>query len=287
MLLLPKTDEGLEFISLQPKPGPRQISALLTVSSSSKIAKSFNVDSARNRELNRALLMLVTRSLPPQFLLPAWSARQLAQASQRAQKSTSTDNGHPKFRRLVRLKDKVAVQRPVITDSHIERELAASELQEAETQEPLSLFDELFPEESSRRRQREQVAEKRLDKLPAFNWNSQVDLKDRGDEERAKKREQYKSIPRRDGPVLEDASTAHRPISLDNPYEIEHLRNDLDQQPRGPVLPSVLVLNACSKTLEESDFFRLGPRGEHIEGWTSGIIKGTDFFWLLGLKTYI
>jgi hypothetical protein len=37
----------------------------------------------------------------------------------------------------------------------------------------------------------------------------------------------------------------------------------------------LLILNACSTNLEESDFFRLGPRGEHIEGWTSGIVKGT------------
>jgi hypothetical protein len=37
---------------------------------------------------------------------------------------------------------------------------------------------------------------------------------------------------------------------------------------------SVLVLNCAGKTLEESDFFRLSPKGEHIEGWTSGIIKG-------------
>ena len=36
---------------------------------------------------------------------------------------------------------------------------------------------------------------------------------------------------------------------------------------------SVLILNCASKTLEESDFFRLSPKGEHIEGWTSGIIK--------------
>ena len=38
--------------------------------------------------------------------------------------------------------------------------------------------------------------------------------------------------------------------------------------------PTVLLLSALTKTLEESDFFRLSPRGEHIEGWTSGIIKG-------------
>lgn len=36
---------------------------------------------------------------------------------------------------------------------------------------------------------------------------------------------------------------------------------------------SVLVLNCALHSLEESDFFRLSPKGEHIEGWTSGIVK--------------
>jgi len=35
---------------------------------------------------------------------------------------------------------------------------------------------------------------------------------------------------------------------------------------------SVVLLNCASKTLEESDFFRVSPRGEHIEGWTRSII---------------
>jgi hypothetical protein len=37
---------------------------------------------------------------------------------------------------------------------------------------------------------------------------------------------------------------------------------------------SVLVLNCAPSSLAESDFFRLGPKGNHIQGWTSGIIKG-------------
>ncbi|KAL1866110.1 hypothetical protein VTK73DRAFT_4903 [Phialemonium thermophilum] len=37
--------------------------------------------------------------------------------------------------------------------------------------------------------------------------------------------------------------------------------------------PTVLVLNAASKSLLESDFYRLGPQGRHLEGWTSGIVK--------------
>jgi hypothetical protein len=37
---------------------------------------------------------------------------------------------------------------------------------------------------------------------------------------------------------------------------------------------SVLVLSNASKSLALSDFLRLSPKGEHIDGWASGIIKG-------------
>lgn len=37
---------------------------------------------------------------------------------------------------------------------------------------------------------------------------------------------------------------------------------------------SVLILSNASKFLAESDFLRLSTKGQHIEGWTSGIIKG-------------
>lgn len=36
---------------------------------------------------------------------------------------------------------------------------------------------------------------------------------------------------------------------------------------------TVLVISCASRTLSLSDFIRLSPRGEHIEGWTSGIIR--------------
>jgi hypothetical protein len=36
---------------------------------------------------------------------------------------------------------------------------------------------------------------------------------------------------------------------------------------------TVLVIECASPTLSLSDFIRLSPRGEHIEGWTSGIMR--------------
>jgi hypothetical protein len=133
----------------------------------------------------------------------------------------------------------------------------------------LSLFDELFPdEESQARSQREKAAEKELDKLPAFKWNSTnsaPSATDGREREREERRVKHKTIPQREDQVQ------YLPTRLN----IQHHRDDLGREAGAVALPSLLVLDACSKNLEESDFFRLGSRGEHIQGWASGIIKGT------------
>ncbi|KAI0482448.1 hypothetical protein GGR56DRAFT_670328 [Xylariaceae sp. FL0804] len=36
---------------------------------------------------------------------------------------------------------------------------------------------------------------------------------------------------------------------------------------------SMLILSGASKHLLESDFLRLGPKGKHVDGWVSGILK--------------
>ena len=48
---------------------------------------------------------------------------------------------------------------------------------------------------------------------------------------------------------------------VDSPPESEHTYTD------------VLVIHRASKTLEETDFYRMSPKGRHIEGWTNGIVK--------------
>ncbi len=56
-----------------------------------------------------------------------------------------------------------------------------------------------------------------------------------------------------------------------------------DDQPgpantRNPAVPGgMLVMSASSKNLVESDFLRLGVKGQHVEGWVSGILKGIYF----------
>ncbi len=151
------------------------------------------------------------------------------------------------------------------------------EEQEAHNQRPLSLFDELFPEESQARSKRERAAEKRLDKLPAFQWHS-MSLTDREERQRPKRREKNVAIPERNEPAREEKAQ-YNPIRR-RQTELQRLRGDLERRSLAPSMPSLLILNACSTNLEESDFFRLGPRGEHIEGWTSGIIKGTILLYL-------
>ena len=252
--------------------------------------------------------MLLTRSLPPQFLLPAWSVRQLAQASQRAPTAFSTYDGHsPKpagsrrrpFRKVVQKDYKFArkqvvaddpdlkpeprrpgepdtqyaFHRTVTADDYLEPTQTEPEQPKTHRSESLSLFDELFPEESQARSKQEKAAEKILDTLPAFKWNSTnsaPSATDGREREREERRVKHKTIPQREDPVREDQVQC-----LPTRLNIRHLRDDLGREAGAVALPSLLVLNACSKNLEESDFFRLGSRGEHIQGWASGIIKGT------------
>jgi hypothetical protein len=283
---------------------------------------STSIQQATKQSPNWTTLMLLTRSLPPQFLLPAWSVRQLAQASQRAPKFFSTCDGHlskqgrPRrgryagSRRVTTIEGthdskqmeaeepdlKPGPRRPGVpdkeyvfhrtftVDSYSDQNHMESVQQEGHTLEPLSLFDELFPEESQARSKRAKAAEKRLDKLPAFNWNLVPDAID-GELSRAQqqwrkeRKEQYTSIPQRADSVQEEIR--YSPITLDRKAdreEIQDLRNALEREPMAPTLPSLLVMKACSKNLEESDFFRLSSRGEHIEGWASGVIKGTSIW---------
>ena len=60
----------------------------------------------------------------------------------------------------------------------------------------------------------------------------------------------------------------------------KHAIDDLDSQKRDHAKSlkrqnaSVLVLANVSKSLSESDFMRLAPRGLHIDTWASGILQG-------------
>lgn len=137
----------------------------------------------------------------------------------------------------------------------------------------LSLFEELFPEEALARQRREKKALERLEKLPAFNWNAEskeLDSRERKHEQaRIKTRGNYTSIPE-----LNTGARAQSTRPSPQAKEVPQDRSTRLARLSGKhSRVSILVLKACSKTLEESDFYRVGPKGNHIESWTNGILK--------------
>ncbi|TVY30305.1 hypothetical protein LHYA1_G001626 [Lachnellula hyalina] len=258
--------------------------------------------------------MLLARPLPPQFLLPAWNARQLAGAhavlhqhqQQRACKSddtssqnkedtrfnwnsnkdtntsSTTDTKNPNPSSLSRSTSDTETRPSSTGDSkgstHSLRRTVWSirrdsrDLQPAKTTAALSLFEELFPEEGEAKKKAEERKEK-PGRLPAFDWNKTISGD--GNEnnvklERERLQKEFRNLPSQTPVALSGNS-----LRAEDPqpgYLSEKEAEDGERGRRREA--SVLVLNSATKTLEESDFFRVGPRGEHIEGWT--IIPGRD-----------
>jgi hypothetical protein len=176
---------------------------------------------------------MLLKGLPrPQLLLPAWTARNLAFVPQHARNSSGKGSNNE------------------------------SQSQDEPT---LSLFEELFPEES-----------KELHKAERSPANI-------GDSQGLQKDEESRS-------TLRTKSTQHQ----QHFKIVKHLARDWEKHPSWPVTQrgsagnvgndqyqfrelrdtSVLALSNASKSLSLSDFLRLSPQGEHIDGWASGIIKG-------------
>ncbi len=154
---------------------------------------------------------MLLKGLPRvQLLLPAWTARNLAFARQRASQSSSREaNG-------------------------------GSQQPDGQT---LSLFDELFPEESRKEKS-----------SPRITGGFQVPVRRVGTEKRVQK---YLTLNANTSPV---SAARESRADEDQFQELQDV--------------SVLVLSNASKSLSLSDFLRLSPKGEHIDGWASGIIKG-------------
>ncbi|PBP28418.1 hypothetical protein BUE80_DR000568 [Diplocarpon rosae] len=324
--------------------------------------------------------MLSTRSLPPQFLLPAWNSRQLAQA---VQKPYSTDNSNessskssrssphltvshvggsepafnvsrsrstaldkewakrpvnrvrytrktsvtrsrtktelsPVVRRvwiqgftqtqdfelpaaLVKPRNKLVISRIITPDPQekttphpgpatLERGPRAGKaakfgsslgaiksskvmkkkemLQENPPAEPLSLFEELFPEEALAREKRKKKALERLEKLPAFNWTSDnqasIDYETNKAKERARAKQAFTSIPARPTSPEKANFSSGKKDAYTQPQKLDVYGNKKF---------AVLVLQGCSKTLEVTDIYRIGSKGDHFESWTRGIVK--------------
>ena len=126
--------------------------------------------------------------------------------------------------------------------------------QSSNAQRPISLYEEFFPEHKEI--STPSPGPKKMVIQP-FEWNK--GLIGRWDHFNTKAGlEKYP-------PVKTEINVSNAPDS--EAYEVERAYQDILQ-------PVVVVLDGASPNLEESDFFRITPKGTHIEGWTSGIIKG-------------
>lgn len=116
----------------------------------------------------------------------------------------------------------------------------------------------------------------KLGRLPAFDWKQTItgdgneNTLKRDAVERKRLQEEFGSLPSQTHVALN--GNGLRAENQQPGYFSEKEAEDGERGRRREA--SVLVLNSTTKTLEESDFFRVGPRGGHIEGWTSGIMKG-------------
>jgi hypothetical protein len=120
---------------------------------------------------------------------------------------------------------------------------------------PLTLFEELFPEESklprkpqsSSRTNADPQGSQRDDLLREFQWAI------------SKPKDTTSKAQNTSAEPQEDTTST---TGQDN-YELRKHRD-----------ASILVLSNASKSLALSDFLRLSPKGTHIDNWASGIIKG-------------
>jgi hypothetical protein len=100
--------------------------------------------------------------------------------------------------------------------------------------------------------------ETKVDKLPPFQFDTSLEKAWGQAGERTPATEGRRTIANND-----KIGKKPHPIPPDEQEDQERRRE-----------AAVLVLNGASKRLEESDFFRVGQKGTHIQGWTTGIIKG-------------
>ena len=124
------------------------------------------------------------------------------------------------------------------------------ETRTAKHQRHKSLYEELFPEQKET--SVPSPAPRKLVVQP-FEWNKGL----LGPWDHFNTKEGLAKYPPVETEIAADS----------DPYEVEKAYQDVRQ-------PVVVVLEGASPNLEESDFFRITPKGAHIEGWTSGIIKG-------------
>ncbi|KAH8601653.1 hypothetical protein B0O99DRAFT_196904 [Bisporella sp. PMI_857] len=137
---------------------------------------------------------------------------------------------------------------------------------EASSNEPLkpapsstkSLFEMLFPEE--KKPSFLPKPPRKTEKLKPFQWNAGLVPPGR----------LFTKLPKTNQDIADFSK-----MEVESPtQDIEEAKARLGHEAKafGNDL-RVLLLTGASANLAESDFFRATPKGEHIEGWTTGIVK--------------
>lgn len=73
------------------------------------------------------------------------------------------------------------------------------------------------------------------------------------------------------------------PITFNEPWEdigtltssVDMVEKVADEQSNKDGGPAIIVLNCVSRSLVESDFRHFAGHGQHVDGWTYGLVKGT------------
>ena len=193
--------------------------------------------------------MRPTRLPSLQFLCPLWTTQELAQLTQRR-----AYTGHYRPRRWA--DDLIAEEEEgdVTPEHKSTARSSTSTIASTERKQPAtSLFDELFPEEGHPRRKKQKS--RKLEKLPAFDWRAGSRIHQPG------------------------ASRLHAGTIGEAPKDsLAGLKKEPAFQSAQDMSngsgPAVLLISSLSKNLDESDFVRLSPKAEHIEGWSNGLVKG-------------
>lgn len=131
----------------------------------------------------------------------------------------------------------------------------------SEESDSKSLFDELFPEElikQEKARQRRAVVN--VETLPIFNWTPMKYNRRNSSQQSFNSLYGIKKESKSEMAITTATTTTNEQRNGTEYYDFHQNT-------------STLCLSGCSTSLEESDFFRLGSKGEHIEAWTNGIIK--------------
>lgn len=130
--------------------------------------------------------------------------------------------------------------------------------QSSESKGEPSLFEELFPEERQKEVEEKRKAREKDKAKEGWFPISDTSTKSTG-------------IPSFDG-------VQRLPARLTRP-PTQSLRKWSNQTLQGS--HEILIISCASKNLEESDFLRINPKGSHIEGWASGMMKGKPAIALL------